>query len=168
MFKNMTAVPNTVFDTYLKDLSIAELKVLLIIIRQTYGWQTDKKTKSRKKSDWISVSQFVEKTGASSRSINSAIRLLIEKNLIEVTNEKDVLLDTGEKRRGQYKLFFRLSTANFASVNKGGIKSVGEVFADETTANNAKTIRKKIIELANIFRITKETPTKETLTKINY
>jgi len=38
-----TNVPNIIFDTHLKDLGYAELKILLVIIRQTYGWK-DKHT----------------------------------------------------------------------------------------------------------------------------
>jgi len=50
---NRTGVPNQVFDIHLQHLGYAELKILLVIIRQTYGWR-DKKTKSHKERDWIS------------------------------------------------------------------------------------------------------------------
>ena len=118
---NTTPVPNTVFDVYLKDLKLAELKVLLIIIRQTLGWE-DKKTKSeRKELDWISNSQLVIKTGNSARAINDAISVLTNRNLIEVFSQSGEFLDTPEKRRGQQKLYYRLTNANSAIVESKGI-----------------------------------------------
>ncbi|MFA6924784.1 MAG: replication protein, partial [Bacteroidales bacterium] len=88
-----TPVPNVVLDSYLKNFKIAELKVLLVIIRQTLGWE-DKKTKSeRKEIDWISSSQLYLKTGSSKRAINEAIQSLVKKNLIAVFSQNGELLD---------------------------------------------------------------------------
>ena len=72
-----TNVPNMVFDVHLKDLGYAELKVLLVVIRQTYGWK-DPKTNSYKRWDWISQRFFVKKTGLSQRSVSTAISRLVE------------------------------------------------------------------------------------------
>ena len=38
-YQKTTHVPNELFDTYLPKLSFSELKILLYIIRQTYGWK---------------------------------------------------------------------------------------------------------------------------------
>lgn len=38
MMKNSTQVPNILFDQYLPKLTEAELKIVLVIIRQTNGW----------------------------------------------------------------------------------------------------------------------------------
>lgn len=168
MFKNTTAVPNQIFDVLLKDLSMAELKVLLVIVRQTIGWTESKTKKERKTSDWISISQFADKTGASRRSVNSAIHQLSEKSLIDITDENDVLLDTPEKRKGKAKLIFRLSSAFFASVHNKGKSCLQAPFFDTASAKNASDLRKNVSAVAQKLRITKETPTKETLTKFNY
>ena len=48
-----TPVPNAVFDEHLKELKAAELKVLLIIIRQTLGWEDKSSRSQRKECDWI-------------------------------------------------------------------------------------------------------------------
>ena len=94
-----TNVPNTVFDTYLKDLGYAEVKVLLVVIRQTYGWK-DPRTDSHKQWDWISQQFFVKKTGLSQRAVSTAITTLIEKRLILVKNAKGkVLLEAAERQR---------------------------------------------------------------------
>src|SRR5215218_1032713 len=54
---NYTPVPDELFDYYLPDLSGAELKVLLYIIRRTFGFKKD--------SDNISLSQML--TGITTR-----------------------------------------------------------------------------------------------------
>jgi hypothetical protein len=154
---NTTPVPNVVFDTYLKELKLAELKVLLIIIRQTLGWE-DKRTKSeRKEIDWISGSQIALKTGSSPRAINDAIHVLVEKNLITVFSSSGELLDTPSKRKGQPKLFFRPTNADFAVVEKQGNASEQVYPTTKPTANFAFDFRKKMQELAQNMRCTKET-----------
>ena len=47
------------FDVHLKELKQAELKVLLIVIRQTLGWADRRGMLGRKEMDWISGSQRV-------------------------------------------------------------------------------------------------------------
>ena len=58
-----TKVPNSIFD--IEGLNIYERLVLLYIIRKTIGFN--------KKSDGISLSQFVKFTGASKPTIIKAI-----------------------------------------------------------------------------------------------
>jgi len=154
---NTTPVPNAVFDVHLRGLKLAEIKVLLIIIRQTFGWE-DKRTKSeRKEIDWISSSQLALKTGCSKRAINDAIHILTKKNLIEVLSQGGDLLDAPDKRRGQQKLFFRTTNAIFSVVESKG-KQAGEVcISNPPNANITDSLRKKVNELAHKMRITKET-----------
>ena len=65
-YTQTTHVPNYIFDTLLPELTEAELKVLLTVIRQTIGW-FDKRTGQRKIKDRISALQFKQKTGLSQR-----------------------------------------------------------------------------------------------------
>jgi phage replication O-like protein O len=58
----------------LADLSKRHYKVLLVLIRQTYGYN--------KKSDEISLSQFETKTGVLKPNVSTAIDELIEMNVI--------------------------------------------------------------------------------------
>jgi phage replication O-like protein O len=74
-----TKVSDVLIDSWLTDLTEAELKTLLIIIRQTTGWN--------KPRDRISHSQFIKKTGLSQRSITSAIESLSHRNFIYITNQ---------------------------------------------------------------------------------
>jgi phage replication O-like protein O len=85
VYKQTTQVPNFIFDHYLAELPMAELKVLLVIIRQTLGWM-DMKTGQRKARDRISHSQFMTKTGLSRRSIITAIQSLQQRKMITITD----------------------------------------------------------------------------------
>ncbi|WP_299676162.1 replication protein [uncultured Dokdonia sp.] len=102
---NRTGVPNEVFDIHLQHLGYAELKVLLVIIRQTYGW-VDKQTGSHKSRDWISRQFFVKKTGLSKRAVSKAIAGLQGKNLIVITDSKGSSLNSANCRKKLTKLYF--------------------------------------------------------------
>jgi hypothetical protein len=81
-----TQVPDELFDLLLPRLSGAELKVVLYIVRRTFGF--------KKGSDRISLSQFEsgimrktgealdQGTGLSSRAIRLALQGLVEKNIL--------------------------------------------------------------------------------------
>lgn len=83
---NYTMVPDQLFDELMTELSGSELKVLLYIIRRTYGFKRD--------ADAISLSQMLEGitthdgrvldrgAGLSKPSLLSALRSLIEKRII--------------------------------------------------------------------------------------
>lgn len=141
-----TPVPNRVFDEYLKELKIAEVKVLLVIIRQTLGW--------RKGSDWISSSQLVAKTGCSQRAIVSAVQTLTEKNIISVMGENGKVLNTPEERKGKRQLFYALSACLLNPVQSFEKDRGKELEKQSTCANIASDLRKNINALAQNMRIT--------------
>jgi hypothetical protein len=101
-----TRTPNQLFDFFLPKLSESELKVLLIIIRQTLGWM-DPVSKKPKEWDWISNAFFVKKTGLSKRSVGIAIASLIDKKIIQVKNECNAIAHNPVIRRRAFKLFYR-------------------------------------------------------------
>lgn len=73
-----TQTPNSFFDVTLPQIkSIGELKVLLAIMRQTFGW--------RKFSDTISMSQLVKITGLSRQGVVNGLQLGLEHGFIERT-----------------------------------------------------------------------------------
>lgn len=96
-YKQTTMVPNIIFDTILKTLSEKELKILLIIYRQTIGWVQNGKRKQR---DWISHQYFINKTGLSRKSVSQAINLLIKKNLIIAETYNKIELHFANERKG--------------------------------------------------------------------
>jgi phage replication O-like protein O len=103
--ENFTRTPNILFDQLLKELNNSELKILLVIIRQTNGW-IDKKTKKRKVKDRITHSQFILKTGLSRRIVSDAIKSLLQKELIEVTDSSGNILINARKRKGRYQIYY--------------------------------------------------------------
>ena len=105
-FKNTTQIPNELLDKQLKYLTGANLKVLLVILRQTIGFVQPKNNKRRKERDWISQRFFMNKTGLSGRSVSTAIASLISKGLIVVTNTRGNILHTAKQRRGTSRLYY--------------------------------------------------------------
>jgi len=102
-YQKTTMIPNLVFDTHLPSLSEKELKVLLIILRQTVGWVKNGKRKDR---DWISHRYFITKTGLSRKSVSQAVSLLIKKKLITAeTNTKEDLRQS-INRKGRVCIFY--------------------------------------------------------------
>jgi hypothetical protein len=105
VYKQTTQVPNFLFDIHLPKLTEAELKILLVTIRQTLGW-FDSTTGKRKSRDRITHSQFKQKTGLSKRIITKTIQSLSVKNLIEVTDFEGKQLHQPKDRKGKPYLFY--------------------------------------------------------------
>ena len=105
--QNTTPVPNSVFDVHLPQLSDAELKIYLIVIRQTLGWHY-KKTGRRKQRDRITHSQFVKKSGLSRRVISRTIQSLINRSLIIVTDYQFSKLLSPKLRKGKSYLYYEV------------------------------------------------------------
>lgn len=76
-----TAIANELYEVIAKwRFSSYEYRILTFIIRKTYGWN--------KKSDWISLSQFVEGTGIRDVHVCRTINLLIKQNVITKGGKK--------------------------------------------------------------------------------
>lgn len=116
-YERTTQVPNIIFDVFLSILTEAELKVVLVIIRQTYGW-LNKATGKRKVRDRISSLQFQQKTGMSKRIITKSIQMLIAKELIEVTDRKGNSLSEPLLRKGKKWLYFAVHLPALCSAQK--------------------------------------------------
>ena len=71
-----TQFPNVIIDEYLKDLSLAELKVMTVIVRKTLGWH--------KEIERLSSGQIQKLTGLSKNAVKEGIRTLRDKGLILV------------------------------------------------------------------------------------
>lgn len=136
MFKNTTQVPNVLFDTLLPQLTESELKIILVIIRQTSGW-VDKRTGHRKTRDRISHSQFMQKTGLSRRVISKTLKTLTHKGLITISDHRGQSLHQPEDRKGRSWMFYsfapeptkpKAQTFRFYAV-----KDIGEVLKHSAT-----------------------------------
>ena len=139
-YKQTTQVPNSLFDIYLSQLTESELKLLLVVIRQTIGW-VNKKNGGRKLRDRISQWQFRQKTGLSKRVITLAIQSLCAKGLLKVTDfhEQEQMLP--HNRKGRRYLYY---SANFSLQTSAdnAPKPVQNVYHNKTNStkiNSAKT-----------------------------
>lgn len=150
MQPSTTPVPNALFDYYLADLKSSELKVLLVIIRQTLGWKDKNGRYGRKENDWISGRQIARKTGCSRRAISAAVEGLAGKNLIEIYDEKGNPLTSPGMRQGKQVLVYSLKPAVYNPVeNQLKSKTAYAIITED--------IGKKVTTLAQKMRITKET-----------
>lgn len=83
---NYTQTPNDLFDKWLPHLGHAELKVLLVIMRKTFGWH--------KTHDVISTSQLAQYTGMLEETVIKAARSLQKKGVIK----REVIGDNGTQK----------------------------------------------------------------------
>ena len=100
----VTHVPNVVFDEYLKNLKLNELKILLAIIRQTTGYKLS--NGKRKTRDWISTKRFRQLTGLSRRSISDGVKSLISLGVIHCTNSDGIMLHSAQARKGRQQIYY--------------------------------------------------------------
>ena len=132
---NAFQIPNSVIDELLAKLTCAELKCYLFVVRKTKGWN--------KESDSISVSQFMEVTGLSNRSVITACESLVEMGLLERSG--------GERKLNTYsvKAFDFSQTGEKSSSDKTGenFSQTGEKSSSDlvkkvhTQNNNKNTIQ---------------------------
>ena len=132
---NAFQIPNSVIDELLAKLTCAELKCYLFVVRKTKGWN--------KESDSISISQFMEVTGLSNRSIITACESLVEMGLLERSG--------GERKLNTYsvKAFEISQTGEKSSSDKTGenFSQTGEKSSSDlvkkvhTQNNNKNTIQ---------------------------
>ena len=104
---NHTQTPNDLFDHWLPLLKESELKVLLVIIRKTFGWH--------KQRDQISLSQLEQFTGLSESSVLSAIKSLVEKGVVS-----KITIGQIGKQQSFYELVFEDSNISYPPKSRGG------------------------------------------------
>ena len=127
---NAFQIPNSVIDELLAKLTCAELKCYLFVVRKTKGWN--------KESDSISVSQFMEVTGLSNRSVITACESLVEMGLLERSG--------GERKLNTYsvKAFDFSETGEKSSSDETGEKTspTGENFSQSGEKSSSDLVKK--------------------------
>ncbi|MBS1619282.1 MAG: hypothetical protein JST76_12230 [Bacteroidetes bacterium] len=113
-YKRTTPVPNAFFDHWLPRLTESELKVLLVVVRQTYGW-IDRQTGGRKMRDRISGWQLRQKAGLSRRIVTKAVQSLSDKRLLEASDYKGNPLPFASDRKGKKYLYYRVLVPDFSA-----------------------------------------------------
>jgi len=105
-YRNTTQTPNILFDHLLKELSLSELKVFLIIIRRTVGMIDPLNTSERVQRAWISQKLFCTCCSLSGKAVSGAVAKLSDSGYIEVTNEQGIVLATKSRRRMSTRLYY--------------------------------------------------------------
>jgi phage replication O-like protein O len=72
---NYTKTPNLFLDEHLSEMGCAETKVVLAVIRKTFGWHKGR--------DRLSISQLMEITGLSNRAVIDGTQQAIERGVID-------------------------------------------------------------------------------------
>ncbi len=104
-----TPVPNGLLDRVMPTLRDTELRVLLVVVRQTLGWQDGSDPSRRKERDWLTQSQLRRRTGRASEAVSAAVEALVRAKLIEVQDGRGrPLVTPAERRRSLGKLYYRL------------------------------------------------------------
>jgi len=104
-----TPVPNALLDEVMPKLRDTELRVVLVIVRQTLGW-VDRETGKRRISDWISQGQLKKKTGRASEAISRSIDVLVRSRVIEVCDYLGrPLMSASARRKARHRVYYSLS-----------------------------------------------------------
>lgn len=107
--QNTTPTPNELYNGEMRKMNDTQLRIVLIVTRATLGWEADPITGMRKKEDWISQRQLIEKSGRGSSAISHNVNICIKNGWIEARNKNGDLLNTPQKReRNGGKIFYRL------------------------------------------------------------
>lgn len=101
MNKHFTKLYDYVIESYLPCCSGAEFKLLVVIIKQTVGWQ--------KKRDRISHFYYMKKTALSRRSVTRGVQGLEQKKMIRITNKEGQILKT-QFRKYETDLYYEVLT----------------------------------------------------------
>jgi phage replication O-like protein O len=143
-----TKIANEIVEALARTyLTSYETRVLYAILRKTYGWE--------KKEDWISISQFVEITGLHRSHISRSLLLLSLRNIITKRGNKISF----NKYWSQWKELPNGVTNH----SLGKRKPKNNILLPNGVSE--RITKRGIGELPN-GAYTKETPTKETITKV--
>jgi len=148
--KGHTRIANELYDAVLAwRFSSYEQRVLMFIIRKTYGWN--------KKSDKIALSQFVKATGIRKSHVSRALSLLLKQNVITKGGNRDLREWGLQKDYDKWvKLPKGVKSHHPIGITKGGnMEIVSKGVIDSVKGGNSKRKRGGI----------QKTLTKDTITK---
>lgn len=132
-------LPNRLVDEVLPTLKDTELRVLLVVVRQTLGWREGERT--FKQRDWISHGQMMRRTGRGSEAVSQAVEALVLRGLIAVEDAAGIPLATSaERRRHLGRLYYRLGDEWAVDMWKTGEK--GRTGKAKTTTDIRYNIKK--------------------------
>ncbi len=113
-------VPLRLVDEVMPRLKDTELRIMLVVLRQTWGWRADRSAEGgknkqgekhggkHKRRDWLSHRQLCRRTGRGSDAVSGAVASLVEAGLLVVEDAGGTALATPEERRRCLsRLYFR-------------------------------------------------------------
>ena len=112
-------VPIWLVDEVMPTLKDTELRILLVVLRQTAGWRSDRLAEgvSHKRRDWLSHRQLCRRTGRGSDAVSGAVASLTASGLIVVEDADGRPLATPEERRRCLgRLYFRLGESRVVAM----------------------------------------------------
>jgi hypothetical protein len=129
-------VPCRLIDEVMPDLKDTELRLLLVVLRQTVGRRNPDGTP--KERDWLSHSQLKARTGRASEAVSDAVAALVRRGLIAVRSEEGRLLpDPAERQRVRGRLYYAVGSALEPSLRmKTPSRAVGSTGKAKTTGDD--------------------------------
>src|SRR3954447_23999020 len=161
---NTTPVPDVLFDELLLRLDNAELRVLLYIIRRTYGF--------KRSTDDIAISQMVDGirkkdgtvldrgTGMSKGSVTRGFRGLLETGVI-------VARRNTSKERGFEPTTYVLKSKNEADTLVPPMRQAPLVSPADTPLSHRRDIQETVIQQTDSSNIRTATPKQETVAAVS-
>lgn len=77
-----TRTPNVVIDRLMPGMKDTEVRILLVLLRSTVGWNRDEHSVK------LSYRMLIQRTGRSSEAISKALKELDRKGLIHIVRSK--------------------------------------------------------------------------------
>lgn len=151
---SFTPGPNIFYDELFKTLKEGELRIVLVLVRQTYGWH--------KAADRISLSQLAEKSGMERSSVCKSLNSLIAKGIV-------IKHKFGEQ--GRERCYYALVMESIEEETRqpdDGIESEEEISLISNNLDRCSKNTPPVFEKhpPSVLKTpTKETPTKETIQK---
>ncbi len=126
-------MPNDLLDRVMPTLRDTELRVLLVVVRQTLGWMVGTDPARRKDRDWLTQGQLMQRAGRASEAVSHAVDTLVQAGLINVTDRKGIPKKTAEERRRHLgHLYYQLGSGARAVDNADGSVDNKHVTVDNT------------------------------------
>jgi phage replication O-like protein O len=141
-----TPIANEILEALARTkLSPNESRILFFLIRKTYGW--------KKKTDWISLSQFSKGTWLDRRNAHKAVKRLSDKRMVVICRD-----DIKHPRYSFQKDYQKWRMSYVDMTNEGLTK-----LAEETVKERERREKKSVVSGTPIVYL--PTPTKQTITK---
>lgn len=159
-----TRIANEIIEMLcLCGLKKSEWKVLLFILRKTYGWG--------KQEDMISISQFEDATGLSRRTVIYALQDLEAKKMITIERKKEGRMKN-EINRISFQKDYDLWSVEAKAPQYQKVIDYGKAIYKKSKEKSASSAKKRELVVqetekkGGLFAPTKETITKETTKEI--